>query len=44
MADLFEPPLSVLDAANLGIELFGESGLKNVIDDLNQSVFPSRAA
>lgn len=37
--DLFQPPLSVLNAAGLGIELFGEQGLKNLFDDLNRSVF-----
>jgi len=37
--DLFQPPLSVLNAAGLGVELFGEKGLKEVIDDMNQSVF-----
>ena len=44
MGDLFQPPLSILDAANLGIELFGESGLRAVIEDLNESVFPARSA
>lgn len=44
LSDLFQPPLSILDAANLGIELFGESGLRTVIEDLNQSVFPARTA
>jgi type I restriction enzyme R subunit len=44
LGDLFQPPLSILDAANLGIELFGESGLRTVIEDLNQSVFPARSA
>ncbi|MCK5641376.1 MAG: restriction endonuclease subunit R, partial [Gammaproteobacteria bacterium] len=37
--DLFQPPLSVLNAAGLGVELFDERGLKEVIDDMNQSVF-----
>ena len=37
--DLFTPPLSILNAAGLGIELFGEQGLKTVMDDMNQSVF-----
>lgn len=37
--DLFEPPLSILDAAGKGIELFGEQGLKQVVDDLNEGVF-----
>ncbi|GAB6064750.1 DEAD/DEAH box helicase family protein [Deferrisoma palaeochoriense] len=37
--DLFEPPLSILDAAGKGIELFGEERLKQVVDDLNEGVF-----
>ncbi|MEG4202841.1 DEAD/DEAH box helicase family protein [Microcoleus sp. Pol7_A1] len=37
--DLFLPPLSVLNAAGLGIELFGEQGLRDVFDELNRSVF-----
>jgi type I restriction enzyme, R subunit len=36
--DLFSPPLSILNAANIGIELFGEQGLRNVMDEINQSV------
>lgn len=44
MGDLFQPPLSILDAANLGIELFGESGLRTVIEDINETVFPARSA
>ena len=36
--DLFSPPLSILNAANVGIELFGEQGLKHVVEELNQSV------
>lgn len=36
--DLFVPPLSILNAANIGIELFGEQGLRNVMDEINQSV------
>ena len=39
--DLFEPPLSILDAAGKGIELFGEQGLRKVVDDLNEGVFES---
>ncbi|MEW6073592.1 MAG: DEAD/DEAH box helicase family protein [Planctomycetota bacterium] len=39
LEDLFEPPLSILDAAGKGIELFGEEGLKQVVDDLNEGVF-----
>jgi type I restriction enzyme R subunit len=36
--DLFSPPLSILNAANIGIELFGEQGLRAVMDEINQSV------
>jgi type I restriction enzyme R subunit len=36
--DLFAPPLSILNAANVGIELFGAQGLRSVMDDINQSV------
>ena len=43
--DLFEPPLSILDVAGKGIELFGERGLRQVVDDLNEGVFrPLRRA
>lgn len=42
--DLFKPPLSVLNAASFGIELFGERGLKEIIDDLNESIFRQRRA
>lgn len=38
--DLFRPPLSIVNAAGVGVELFGEAGLKNVIEELNDSVFP----
>ena len=37
--DLFEPPLSMVDAAGTGIELFGEDGLKQVVAQLNEDVF-----
>lgn len=37
--DLFRPPLSILNAAGLGVELFGEKGLKEIIEDLNETVF-----
>jgi type I restriction enzyme R subunit len=37
--DLFRPPLSILNAAGLGVELFGEQGLKDILQDLNTSVF-----
>jgi type I restriction enzyme, R subunit len=43
LEDLFQPPLSILNAAELGVELFGERGLKEIIQDLNESVF-KRAA
>ena len=42
--DLFKPPLSILNAAGLGIELFGEIGLKEVINEMNESVFAGKAA
>ncbi len=37
--DLFEPPLSIHDAATRGVELFGEQGLQKVIADMNESIF-----
>lgn len=37
--DLFEPPLSILNTAGTGIELFGEQGLRQVVEDLNEGVF-----
>lgn len=43
VSDLFQPPLSVLNAAGLGVELFGERGLKDVIVDMNESVFQQTA-
>jgi type I restriction enzyme R subunit len=36
--DLFAPPLSILNAANIGIELFGEQGLRHVMDEINEAV------
>jgi type I site-specific restriction endonuclease len=42
--DLFEPPLSILNAAEVGIELFGEQGLQAVVEDMNQSLFGQRKA
>lgn len=42
--DLFKPPLSILNAAGLGIELFGEAGLKEIINEMNESVFAGKAA
>ncbi|MBI1930309.1 DEAD/DEAH box helicase family protein [Candidatus Poribacteria bacterium] len=44
MSDLFQPPLSVLNAATLGVELFGEERLKEIITDMNESVFLQGAA
>ena len=41
--DLFEPPLSIYDAADKGIKLFGEQGLKDVIADMNQTIFTTAA-
>ena len=37
--DLFQPPLSILNAAGLGMELFEQQGLRDIFDELNQSVF-----
>lgn len=37
--DLFTPPLSILNAAGIGIELFGEQGLRTIVDDMNEAVF-----
>lgn len=43
--DLFNPPLSILNAGQVGVELFGEQGLKAIINDMNESVFaPQRKA
>lgn len=39
LQDLFQPPLSILNAAQLGVELFGEKKLKEIIRDMNESVF-----
>ena len=44
VGDLFQPPLSVLNAAELGVELFGEGRLKEIIDDMNESVLMQGAA
>jgi len=44
LEDLFEPPLSILNAADVGIELFGEQGLQDIVADMNQSLFARRAA
>lgn len=42
--DLFQPPLSILNAARVGIELFGEKNLKEIIEDMNKSVFIRKTA
>lgn len=42
--DLFVPPLSILNASAFGLELFGERGLKEVVHDLNESIFTRKAA
>ena len=44
MDDLFAPPLSILNAATIGVELFGENALKELIDEMNESVFKKEAA
>jgi type I restriction enzyme R subunit len=44
VSDLFQPPLSILNAAGLGVELFGERGLKDIIEEMNASVFTQRPA
>jgi type I restriction enzyme R subunit len=44
LEDLFQPPLSILNAAELGVELFGEKGLKEIIEDLNESVFMKKVS
>jgi len=41
LKDLFDPPLSILNAAEEGIKLFGEKGLKEIIEDMNEAVFGS---
>jgi len=41
--DLFKPPLSILNAAGLGVELFGENGLRDILQDLNSSIFRKKA-
>ena len=37
--DLFIPPLSLQDAGNRGVELFGEDGLREVVSEMNETVF-----
>jgi type I restriction enzyme, R subunit len=38
LEDLFAPPLSLLNAAGIGIEMFGEKGLSSVIEEINATV------
>lgn len=38
LEELFEPPLSILGAAGLGVSLFGEEGLRRVVDDVSAGV------
>jgi type I restriction enzyme R subunit len=42
VSDLFQPPLSILDAAGLGVELFGEAGLREIIADTRFGPQPSQ--
>jgi len=44
LTDLFQPPLSILNAAQLGVELFGQKGLKEIIEEMNDAVFSDPAA
>jgi len=44
LEDLFQPPLSILNAAEMGVELFGETGLKEIIKDMNDSIFIAKSA
>lgn len=39
LPDLFRPPLSRIGAADTGVELFGERGLRAIIQELNEAVF-----
>lgn len=43
MDDLFQPPLSILNAAEVGVELFGESELGRIIREMNEEVFEKQA-
>jgi len=42
--DLFKPPLSILNTANTGIELFGEEGLKQILNEINETVLKHKVA
>lgn len=41
--ELFNPPLAILNAAGLGVDLFGEQGLQEVINEMNESIFSIKA-
>jgi type I restriction enzyme, R subunit len=43
MDDLFQPPLSILNAAEVGVELFGEPELKRIIQEMNDEIFEKLA-
>lgn len=43
MDDLFKPPLSILNAAEVGVDLFGETELGRIIKEMNQEVFQEMA-
>jgi len=43
MDDLFQPPLSILNAAEVGVELFGETELGRIIQEMNEEVFVESA-
>lgn len=40
--DLFSPPLSILNAGQIGVELFGEQELQAIINDMDELVFAPR--
>lgn len=44
LEDLFKPPLSILNIANTGINLFGEEKLKEVINELNEEILNFKKA
>ena len=42
LPDLFQSPLSTINAAGFGVELFGREGLKEVIEEMNEAVFAEK--
>jgi type I restriction enzyme, R subunit len=42
LPDLFQPPLSTINAAGFGVELFGREGLKEVIEEMNEAIFAEK--